>query len=185
MTCGYFLFTSSMYICIRGRTVIYHKVMLWMILSKINTCFLSLWKNSILEPSGKVWSVQASNTCNLSCFHLDFVISCEMNWEVMVNPCLARETGWVTSQLRSILQLFYHHHPAYEQMLSWHRSEGPQLIDAAERERENMNCSRPIQVKLGFNPWIIQYFFSFTTVFLILYLSMLRNDPIVYIGNER
>lgn len=42
MTCGHFLFTSSMYISISGRTVIYHKVMLWLVLSKVNMCFMSL-----------------------------------------------------------------------------------------------------------------------------------------------
>lgn len=180
---GIFLFTSSMYICIRGRTVIYHKVMLWLILSKINLCFLSLWKISLLEPSWKVWSIKASNTSNLPCFSLDFLISCGMNCKVMANhlamlgKCLSSVSFWALCHFSIITISLQRSH---EQVLYWYRSEVPQFVDATAK----MNCSRQIQVKRGFNPWIIQYFFSFTTVFLILYLSMLRNDPIVYIGNE-
>lgn len=137
MTCGHFLFTSSMYICIRGRTVIYHKVMLWIILSKISM-FSVIIKISILEPSWKVWSVKASNTSNLPCFSLVFLISCEMNWEVMVNHLSVpgkmaelHHSLWAFCNFSTIAILLQRFH---EQMLYQYRSKVPQLVDATDRE---------------------------------------------------
>lgn len=136
--------------------------------------FSVIKKNKYFRAILRSLKRQASNTSNLPCFSLVFLISWEMNWEAMENhlsmpgKMLELEVFWAFCNF-SIM-------PIMLNALSSRCSIGTAVNPSAHGcYREENQWSRLIQVKRGFSPWITQYFFSFTTVFLILYLSMLKD----------
>lgn len=144
--------------------------------------FSVIKKNKYFRAILRSLKCQASNTSNLPCFSLVFLSAgrwTERQWKTTC-PCQGNAGVvhfWAFCNF-SIVPILLN---ALMSRCSISTTVNP---SARGRYREKTNGSRLIQVKQGFNPWITQYFFSFTTVFLILYLSMLRDNPIVSIGNE-